>query len=133
MCLGQVLHERGSALRKAERSLQASPAASSCLTLLKHGMCVQFLELARLSTYLVIGFCAAESTLVRAISRAVDDAVIVAMSGEAISEMASEVVVDYFDPVPWEAGAGTIPCVRVLFESNASSIQSLPWRAVIFY
>lgn len=44
----------------------------------------------------------------RAISRAVDDAVIVAGSkaGEVISEMASEVVADYSDPIPWEAGAG---------------------------
>jgi hypothetical protein len=51
----------------------------------------------------------AESTLVRAISRAVDDAVIVAggITADGMSELASEVIADYLDPLPWEKGAGT--------------------------
>lgn len=56
---------------------------------------------------------AAESMLIRAISRAVDDAVIVAggKKADGISEMASEVIADYSDPTPWATGAGTLSAI----------------------
>jgi len=60
---------------------------------------------------------AAESMLIRAISRAVDDAVIVAGGKklDGISEMALEVIADYSDPSPWETGAGTFSAISFLW------------------
>ena len=81
----------------------------------------------------------AEATLLRAIARVVDDAVIVASgtAGDVVNELASEVISDYMDSTLWEAGQGM--CVelkyRLRLRAYISGTQSMPnnyGRVIVF-